>query len=114
MSTLKKPHPDAIQTVYGWALPATGEVLVSKRGLPDPVTGFKIGRPWKNEVPIVTVLTAPEPVVEPIPVEVIPEPVVEPMVVETFEEMVAEIPVIKPKRVVRKKPVLDSEENILE
>lgn len=46
MSTIKKPHPDAIQTIYGWALPKTGEILVSKRGLPNPVDNFKIGKPW--------------------------------------------------------------------
>jgi hypothetical protein len=46
MSTIKKPHPDAIQTIYGWALPKTGEILVSKRGLPNPVDNFKIGKQW--------------------------------------------------------------------
>ena len=113
MSTLKKPHPDAIQTVYGWALPATGEVLVSKRGLPEPVAGFKIGKPWKNEIPIVTVLAVPDPVVKSAPVEVIPEPVIEPPVIESFEEMVAEVPIIKPKRVIRKKPVINTAEDNL-
>ena len=98
MSTLKKPHPDAIQTVYGWALPATGEVLVSKRGLPDPVSGFKIGRPWKNEV------VAPKPIKPDVVSEVIkPEIEVTPEDIESFDDMVAEVPVIKPKRVVRKK-----------
>lgn len=47
--TIRKPHPNAIATVYGWALPETGEILVSKRGLPNPVKGFKPNRPFKME-----------------------------------------------------------------
>lgn len=43
---IKKPHPDAIPTVFGWALAKTGEVLVSKRGLPNPVEGFVPNRPY--------------------------------------------------------------------
>lgn len=43
---LRKPHPDAIQTIYGWALPKTGEVLVARRDLPNPVDGFKPNRPY--------------------------------------------------------------------
>ncbi len=108
MSTLKKPHPDAIQTVYGWALPATGEVLVSKRGLPDPVAGFKIGRPWKNEVPVATPFIAPKVEPKTVEVELTPE------VVESFDEMIAEVPVIKPKRVIRKKVDVKSEDDNLE
>ncbi|MGB9623040.1 MAG: hypothetical protein ACPL07_04255 [Candidatus Bathyarchaeia archaeon] len=52
MSTkkIRKPHPDAIATIYGWALPKTGEILVSKRGLPNPVSGFKPNRPYKGTV----------------------------------------------------------------
>ena len=46
MSSTKKPHPLAIPTIYGWALPATGEILVSKKGLPNPVPNFKPGRPY--------------------------------------------------------------------
>lgn len=51
MSTenIRKPHPDAIATIYGWALPKTGEILVAKRGLPNPVEGFKPNRPFKLE-----------------------------------------------------------------
>ena len=97
MSTIKKPHPSAIQTIYGWALPNTGEILVSKRGLPNPVEGFKIGKPWKNEDPIIKKAISHIEIKE-IPVETIEE---------TFEEMVAEVPVIKAKRVTRKKPVED-------
>lgn len=48
--TIRKPHPDAIATVYGWALPKTGEILVSVRGLPNQVEGFKPNRPFKVEV----------------------------------------------------------------
>ena len=43
---LRKPHPDAIQTIYGWALPKTGEILVARRDLPNPVDGFKPNRPY--------------------------------------------------------------------
>ena len=42
----RKPHPDAIATKYGWALPKTGEVLVCRRDLPNPVEGFKPNRPF--------------------------------------------------------------------
>lgn len=102
MSTLKKPHPDAIQTVYGWALPKTGEILVSKRGLPNPVDGFKIGKPWNNYIP--PVLQSQE-VSTPV-VESIIEPVadtVEVPVVESVEE-------VKPKRVIRKKVINTTDE----
>lgn len=52
MSTknIRKPHPDAIATIYGWALPKTGEILVAKRGLPNPVKDFKPNRPYKPEI----------------------------------------------------------------
>jgi hypothetical protein len=37
---------NAIPTIYGWADPKTGEILVAKRGLSNPVIGFKRGRPF--------------------------------------------------------------------
>jgi hypothetical protein len=43
----RKPTPDAIATIYGWANPKTGELLVSKRGLPNPVEGYIPNRPYK-------------------------------------------------------------------
>ena len=111
MSTLKKPHPDAIQTVYGWALPKTGEILAlsqspspnfNKRGLPNPVDGFKIGKPWNNYIPPVP---QSQEVSTPV-VESIIEPVadtVEVPVVESVEE-------VKPKRVIRKKVINTTDE----
>lgn len=102
MSTLKKPHSDAIQTIYGWALSTTGEILVSKKGLPEPVAGFKIGKPWKNEVLAVKII---KPIVPEV-VSVVEPEVVEPEVVESvesFEEMVVEV--VKPKRVARKRVI---------
>jgi hypothetical protein len=56
----RKPHPDAIPTIYGWALPKTGEVLVCVRGLPNPVEGFVPNRPYKGEIPKETTETEPE------------------------------------------------------
>jgi hypothetical protein len=47
-----KPKPDAIATIYGWADSKTGELLVSKRGLPNPVQGYKRNCPF---IPQVTV-----------------------------------------------------------
>lgn len=75
MSTIKKPHPDAIQTIYGWALPKTGEILVSKRGLPNPVDNFKIGKPWnltqvKSDAKIDIIPPKPEIVQEVEPVKI--------------------------------------------
>lgn len=78
----KKPHPDAIQTKYGWALPKTGEVLVCRRDLPNPVEGFKPNRPFivAEKAPVVK----PEPKVEkPQKVEKAAEPVAEEPVKET-------------------------------
>lgn len=65
MSTenIRKPHPDAIATIYGWALPKTGEILVARRGLPNPVKGFKPNRPYKPEVIETDAEKAPELVV---------------------------------------------------
>lgn len=106
MSTLKKPHPDAIQTVYGWALPKTGEILVSKRGLPNPVDGFKIGKPWNNYIP--PVLQSQE-VSTPV-VESVIEPIVE-HVADTVEVPVVEsVEEVKPKRVIRKKVINTTDE----
>lgn len=36
--------PDAVPTVRGWADPKTGEILVSQRGLKDPVEDFEFRR----------------------------------------------------------------------
>lgn len=42
----KKPKSEfAIPTEFGWADSRNGELLVSMRGLPNPVPGFKIGNP---------------------------------------------------------------------
>lgn len=40
-TTLKKPIPDAVATIYGWAHPKTGELLVSKKNLPNPIKNYK-------------------------------------------------------------------------
>lgn len=52
----RKPKtPETIATEFGWANPKTGEVLVSIRGLPNPVKGFVSGRPYTAAVePIIT------------------------------------------------------------
>ena len=73
--TIRKPHPDAIATVYGWALPKTGEILVSKHGLPNPVEGFKPNRPFKVEVAVEKTV---EEVVEPVVPVIEPEPGIPP------------------------------------
>jgi hypothetical protein len=65
----RKPTPDAIATVYGWANPKTGELLVSKRGLPNPVEGYVLNRPYKpaaevkqDDVKPTAVESAPAPI----------------------------------------------------
>ena len=42
----RKPHPDALASEFGWFLPKTGELLVSIRGLSDPVKGYKPNTPF--------------------------------------------------------------------
>lgn len=59
--TIRKPHPDAIATIYGWALPKTGELLVARRGLPNPVEGYRPNRPFKVEAVETAVKSAEEP-----------------------------------------------------
>jgi hypothetical protein len=56
--------PGAIQTIYGWANPKTGEILVAKRGLNNPVAGFVRGRPYVAPEPqqeVILDIKAPEP-----------------------------------------------------
>ena len=36
---------NAVPTIYGWADPKTGELLVSKRGLKNPIQNYKRNRP---------------------------------------------------------------------
>jgi hypothetical protein len=42
-----KPKQSVIATKFGWANPKTGELLVSRRGLPNPVEGYKPNQPFK-------------------------------------------------------------------
>ena len=42
----KPKSPETIATEFGWANPKTGELLVSIRGLPNPVSDFVMGRPY--------------------------------------------------------------------
>lgn len=92
-----QPTPDAIPTIYGWAIPSTGEVLVSIRGgCESPVVDFYPNRPWtgsilKPEV-IETIIT---------PVEIVTEPAIESIVdavieLPLTEEIIAE-PEVAPK-----------------
>ncbi len=116
MSTLKKPHPMAIQTIYGWALPNTGELLVSKRGLPNPVVGFKIGQPWKNETVINTSIkkVVQAPIAPKIEQPAIEETVIEqPAIEETvIEDMIAR-DTTKTRRKYTKKSVISPVVDVL-
>lgn len=51
--SLKRPHPDAVATKFGWALPKTGELLVSIRGLPVEVEEYKPNCPIRPTPKIV-------------------------------------------------------------
>jgi len=42
----RKPHKDALPSEFGWFLPKTGELLVSIRGLANPVVGYVPNRPY--------------------------------------------------------------------
>ena len=87
-----KPTPDAIPTIYGWANPKTGEMLVSvKGGCENPVENYFQNQPWVEQVKVII----PEPIVEVVPeeviiiqqepvVEVTPEIVVEPIIVDVI------------------------------
>ena len=46
MNQLQKPHPNALPSIFGWFLPKTGELLVSIRGLENPVDGYIPNRPY--------------------------------------------------------------------
>ncbi|MFA6198787.1 MAG: hypothetical protein WC679_00020 [Bacteroidales bacterium] len=49
MSEIRKPMPDAVATIYGWAHPRTGELLVSMKGLPNPFENYKLNVPFRQE-----------------------------------------------------------------
>jgi len=51
MSRYKKPIPDAVATVYGWAHPKTGELLVSVKNLPNPIKNYRRNCPPVLETP---------------------------------------------------------------
>jgi len=63
-----KPKQGAIATKFGWADPKTGELLVSRRGLPNPVAEYKPNQPFRpsnvQEPPKIEIA----PVVKPTPV----------------------------------------------
>ena len=44
--TPPKWAPNAIPTRYGWANPRTGEILIARRDLQNPVAGFVRNRPY--------------------------------------------------------------------
>ena len=46
----KPKSPETIPTEFGWANPKTGELLVSIKGLPNPVKNFIPGRPYNQEI----------------------------------------------------------------
>lgn len=48
----KRPRPDAVATKFGWAIPKTGELLVSIRGLDVEVHDYKPNRPFTYVPPI--------------------------------------------------------------
>lgn len=56
--------PNAIPTVYGWASPDTGELLVAIRGLNNPVTGYKRNQPYIQPEPFVQEPSVQEPSVQ--------------------------------------------------
>lgn len=72
--TPPKWAPNAVPTIYGWADPKTGELLVSKKGLENVVTDFgKNKRPTAKpdivETPVSNIditldITSPETLVE--------------------------------------------------
>lgn len=87
MSNFNKPFENAIATKYGWAHPVSGELLVARRDLPNPVDNYKPNRPFVKQETVVQEK------------EVSPE--VTPEVVETVVE--------QPVQVVESKDVEESE-----
>ncbi|MDD5150666.1 MAG: hypothetical protein PHC28_09305 [Flavobacterium sp.] len=49
MSEIRKPIPTAIATIYGWAHPISGELLVSIKGLPNPNLNYKLNCPFLTQ-----------------------------------------------------------------
>ena len=98
-----KPTLDAIPTIYGWANPKTGEMLVSiKGGCENPVENYFQNQPWiqstKVEVIPEEVVVQPEPIVEIIPEVIVqPEVVVEPVIEQPIVEVIPEVIVEQPK-----------------
>jgi len=88
-----KPRPDAIPTIYGWALPS-GEVLVSiKGGCAEPVLDFHPNRPWV------------EPIIEEPFIDNTSEPIDTVISQGVIEEYIAEVVVTEP--IVIKEPVVE-------
>jgi len=53
--------PQAIPTINGWVDPATGELIVSMKGLPGAVSDYKRGKPYvPMPVTVTTIDTTPE------------------------------------------------------
>jgi hypothetical protein len=48
--TNQKPYQDAVATIYGWAHHITGELLVSRKGLENPVLDYKPNCPFKQKI----------------------------------------------------------------
>jgi hypothetical protein len=46
---MRKPKENAVATEFGWVNPDSGELLVSIRGLPNPVKGWKRGEKIQME-----------------------------------------------------------------
>lgn len=49
MSSFKQPNKNAVATKYGWADSKTGELLVSVKGLPNPIENYTINKPFKYQ-----------------------------------------------------------------
>lgn len=67
---------NAIPTTYGWANPRTGEILVARRDLQNPVEGFVRNRPYpiQNQPPVVLDVKTEEKLVEAVFVEITTQP----------------------------------------
>lgn len=79
MSNFNKPFENAVATKFGWAHPVTGELLVARRDLPNPVDNYKPNRPFVKQ----------ENTAQEVTPEVIPE--VNPEVVETVVEQPTQV-----------------------
>lgn len=79
---MRKPFEDAVATERGWAHPKTGELLVSIRGLPDPVEYYR-----PNSGPVFSWQPPEDEVVQEISIEKVVE-----VSLKAIEEVLSEPP----------------------